>query len=96
MDSGSDTLINLASNEYFKAVNKNKLNARIIVPEFKEFKDSTYKFMSFYGKKARGMMARYIIQNRINEAEKIKHFDMDGYFYNDLLSEDLRWVFTRG
>lgn len=89
-------VINLASNEYFNALDPNKLKAEIITPTFKDYKNGTYKFLTVYGKKARGMMARFIIQNRIDEIEKLMLFDEDGYYYNDQLSEGNNWVFTRG
>jgi len=93
---GDGYLINLASDEYFKSLNKKKLKAKIITPVFKDFKNGEYKFLSFFGKKARGMMAKYILQNRISNPEDLKHFEEDGYFYNDNLSKDDIIVFTRG
>jgi len=93
---GDNYLINLASDEYFKSLNKKKLKARIITPVFKDFKNGEYKFLSFFGKKARGMMARYILQNRISNPEDLKHFEEEGYFYNDNLSKNDVFVFTRG
>lgn len=89
-------LINLASDEYFKSINRNKLKARIITPIFKDFKNGEYKFLSFFGKKARGMMARYILKNQIQSIENIKLFEDDGYFFNESLSEKDNIVFTRG
>ena len=94
-ENNTDLLINLASNEYFKAINQKNLNARIIVPEFKDLKDGNYKMISFFAKKARGTMLRYIAQNNITEAEHIKSFNEDGYYYNNLLSTKDKWVFTR-
>lgn len=93
---GGDALINLASKEYFKAIDQNALNTRIITPVFKENRNGTYKFVHIFGKKARGLMTRFIIQNRITEPEKIKLFDLEGYYYNDPLSSEHEWVFTRG
>lgn len=89
-------VINLASDEYFNALDQNKLNAEIIKPVFKDYSGGAYKFITVYGKKARGMMARFIIQNQITEVEKLKLFDEEGYFYNDKMSEGNTWVFTRG
>jgi cytoplasmic iron level regulating protein YaaA (DUF328/UPF0246 family) len=89
-------LINLASAEYSKAVQLNQLTSRIITPVFKEFHNGTYKFMSVFGKKARGLMVSYIVKNRIHNPEEIKLFDTDGYYYNDQLSKGDEWVFTRG
>jgi hypothetical protein len=88
-------LINLASNEYFKAVQAKKLNARIITPVFKDLKNGQYKMISFYAKKARGLMSRYIIQQRIEEPEQIKQFDTDGYRFSDEMSSGDEWVFIR-
>lgn len=95
-DSNDDpVLINLASNEYFKAVDKKTLKAKIITPVFKDEKKGTYKVISFYAKKARGMMARYIIDKRITNPEQLKQFDTAGYTYSAELSKANEWVFTR-
>jgi len=91
-----DILINLASNEYFKAVKKNNIQARIITPVFKDYKNGSYKFLSFFGKKARGLMTSFIIKNQLTDAEQLKLFDMDGYYFNDEMSVADEWVFTRG
>jgi len=91
----SECLINLASNEYFKAVNKKVLKAEIITPVFKDEKNGVYKMIGFYAKKARGMMCRYIIQNSIEKAEKIKNFNLGGYAYCEDMSTEKEWVFTR-
>ncbi len=88
-------LINLASNEYFKVVNKKKLNARIITPVFKDLKNGQYKIISFYAKKARGLMTAFICENQLTEPELIKDFDTAGYAYNAGLSDENTWVFTR-
>ena len=95
-DQNDDVLVNLASDEYFKSINKKKLKARIITPIFKDFKNGEYKFLSFFGKKARGMMARYILINRISDVENLKFFEEDGYFYNENMSSEDQFVFTRG
>jgi len=92
----TSTIINLASNEYFKVVNTKKLNANIITPVFKEYKNGNYKVVTIYAKKARGLMTNYIIKNQINKPNDIKFFDKDGYYYNELLSNDNQLVFTRG
>jgi cytoplasmic iron level regulating protein YaaA (DUF328/UPF0246 family) len=89
-------LINLASDEYFKAIDTTALKVEIIQPQFKDMSNGTYKFITMYGKKARGMMARFIIDNKITEADQLKLFDTDGYYYNDQLSSGNKWVFTRG
>lgn len=91
----SDTLINLASNEYFKSVKAKELNAKIITPAFKELKDGDYKMIGIYAKKARGLLSRYIIQNKLSDPEDIKLFNEDGYKFNKRLSKDSTWVFTR-
>ncbi len=89
-------LVNLASREYYKAIDPKKINAEIITPVFKEFKNGQYKFLSVFGKKARGLMTRFIIQNKLTDPAQIKLFDLEGYYYNDNLSRDTEWVFTRG
>ncbi|MFT5420880.1 MAG: cytoplasmic iron level regulating protein YaaA (DUF328/UPF0246 family) [Candidatus Endobugula sp.] len=91
----SDVVVNLASTEYFKAVNKSKLNAEIITPIFKDKKNGQYKIISFYAKKARGLMAAYGIKKQITDAKKLKKFTSSGYQYNADLSTDSDWVFTR-
>lgn len=91
-----DVLINLASNEYFKVIKKDLLKGKIITPTFKEYRDGDYKFVHIFGKKARGLMARFIIQNKITDPDQIKLFDLEGYYYNDRLSNEFDWVFTRG
>ncbi|MDO7597974.1 MAG: peroxide stress protein YaaA [Pseudomonadota bacterium] len=88
-------LINLASNEYFKAVEAKKLKARIITPVFKDWKNGQYKIISFYAKKARGLMSRYIIDHSINEPENIKGFDSEGYRFSPEMSQADEWVFLR-
>lgn len=91
----SNYLINLASNEYFKSVKPKELNAEIITPAFKEFKNGEYKMIGIYAKKARGMLSRYIIQNKLSDPEDIKSFNEDGYRFNKTLSKDNDFVFTR-
>ena len=88
-------LINLASNEYFKSVNKKKLDAEIITPVFKDLKNGKYKVISFFAKKARGLMTRFIIQNKITDPEHLKAFNSDGYIFNPHLSNNQELVFTR-
>jgi len=94
-ESGSNMLVNLASNEYFKSIDTKKLKADIITPEFKDWKNGQYKMISFWAKKARGMMTRFIIQNKITKAKDLQAFDMDGYYFNPDLSKLGRPVFTR-
>lgn len=88
-------LINLASGEYFKSVNTDRLSAEIITPVFKDWKGGKYKIISFFAKKARGMMTGYIIRNRIDDPELLKHFDGGGYQYNAAMSSAREWVFVR-
>ena len=92
---GTDTLVNLASNEYSGVVDLKDLGLRVITPVFKDEKNGTFKIISFYAKKARGLMARYLIDHQITEAEGIKGFDVDGYQFNPSMSEGDTWVFTR-
>lgn len=89
-------LVNLASNEYFKAVKERTLSARVVTPVFMDNKDGKYKMISFFAKKARGLMAAFIIKNKITDVELLKNFDSDGYSFNAALSEADKWVFTRG
>lgn len=89
------TLINCASNEYFKAIDTKKIEATIITPAFKEHKNGDFKIVSFYAKKARGMMARYILKNKIEDPQDLISFDLDGYKYNKKLSTEHEPVFTR-
>ncbi len=88
-------LVNCASNEYFKAINTKELQGQVITPAFKEKKGSEYKMVGFFAKKARGMMARYLVDNRIDKPEGLLEFNMDGYKYNKKLSTKLEPVFTR-
>lgn len=88
-------VVNLASNEYFKSVQKKDLEAPLITPVFKDWKTDRYKIISFYAKKARGMMSAYILKNRLTDAEGLKGFDEEGYRYNSELSTATEWVFTR-
>ena len=88
-------LLNLASNEYFSAVKKSALNARIINTEFKDLKNGQHKIISFYAKKARGMMSRFVIKERINTPEQLKQFDAQGYYYSAEQSKPDSLVFLR-
>jgi uncharacterized protein len=88
-------LINLASNEYSKVAKLKKLKARVITPVFYQLKGDEYKMIVVYAKKARGMMTRYIIENRIDDPEQLKLFDAEGYFYNENLSNEKKWIFCR-
>lgn len=88
-------LINLASNEYFKAIHKKELQAAIYTPVFKEFKNGKYSTIAIFAKKARGLMADFIIKNKIKQPEKLKTFQLEGYEYNESLSKGNEWVFVR-
>jgi cytoplasmic iron level regulating protein YaaA (DUF328/UPF0246 family) len=92
---GEKVLINLASNEYFKSIDQKTLKYPIITPVFKDFKDDKYKVISFFAKKARGMMTRYVAENNITEPEKIKTFNYGNYSFNEELTKGNEWVFTR-
>lgn len=94
-ESGSEVVVNLASNEYFKAVKPKALRARLITPVFKDLKNGQYKIISFYAKKARGLMTRYMIQNRTEEPEALKKFDLEGYYFSAEESKGDTWVFLR-
>ena len=88
-------IINLASNEYFNVVNKEKISKKIISPIFKDEKNGKFKIISFYAKKARGLMANYIIKNKIDDPSQLIKFNINGYTYNKNLSTDFYPVFTR-
>ena len=92
---GSEVLVNLASNEYFKAVKPKNLKGRVVTPVFRDCKNGQYKVISFYAKKARGMMARYIIENQIESVEDLKAFDTAGYYFVAAESSDKELVFKR-
>lgn len=94
-DQGDDVLINLASDEYFKAVKPKKINGRIIKPVFLDEKNGKFKVISFYAKKARGLMSRYIIENRLSKPEQLKDFAAGGYFFAADESSENEWVFKR-
>ncbi len=88
-------VVNLASEEYFKAVKPNSLKAEIIHPVFEDWKGGRYKIISFYAKRARGLMARYAVLRGISEPEQLKTFNMDGYAYDEAASTAQKWVFRR-
>ena len=88
-------LINLASNEYSKAIQLKQFKGRIITPIFKDWKNGQYKIISFYAKKARGLMSRYVIDQRLETPDGIKNFECDGYQFNAELSSGDDWVFIR-
>lgn len=92
---GDNVLVNLASDEYFKSVNPKKLNAEIIKPVFLDEKNGKYKVISFYAKKARGLMSRFIIQEKLTDKTQLKEFDLEGYQFNAAESEGNTLVFKR-
>lgn len=92
---GDDVLLNLASQEYFSAVKPKSLKARVIDSVFKDQKNGQYKIISFYAKKARGLMARHVIKERITDPEQLKDFDLDGYRFDSASSSKNKLVFLR-
>jgi len=94
-EQGDDLLLNLASTEYFSAVKRSALKARIIDTEFKDQKNGQYKIISFYAKKARGMMSRFVISEQINTPDALKQFDVNGYRYSSEQSTSTKLVFLR-
>lgn len=95
-ESGSEVIVNLASEEYSKVLRLEKLpEGNVITPVFKEYKNGQYKIIGLYAKRARGLMTSYIIKNRINTPEEIKDFTEEGYKFNEELSNEKEYVFTR-
>ncbi|PSN08803.1 peroxide stress protein YaaA [Siccibacter turicensis] len=92
---GDKLVVNLASDEYFKAVKLKALEGEIVKPVFLDEKNGKFKVISFYAKKARGLMSRYIIQNRLTTAEQLTGFDLDGYQFDEAASKGAELVFTR-
>lgn len=92
---GDQVLVNLASVEYFKSVDRKSLKARVIDVEFKDNKHGEYKIISFYAKKARGLMARYLVKNRIEQVEQLREFNDEGYSYDPVESTDSFLAFKR-
>ena len=93
--SKDEPVLNLASNEYFKAVDTKVLKSDVYSANFKEFKDGNYKTIAIFSKKARGMMTRYIIENNITDISSLKSFNYDGYVYHENLSSDKELIFSR-
>ncbi|OEZ79764.1 hypothetical protein JAB6_47980 [Janthinobacterium sp. HH104] len=94
-EQGAKVLVNLASEEYFKSVKPRQLDVPVIAPVFEDWKNGKYKIISFYAKRARGMLARYAAVNQIRDPEQLKQFDVDGYAYVPEASNDTNWVFRR-
>ncbi|MFV0290104.1 MAG: peroxide stress protein YaaA [Mangrovibacterium sp.] len=95
MELNDGVLINLASEEYFKVIDRKKIKGRIITPQFKEKRNDTYKTIVIYAKQARGMMCRFMIKNKLQIAEELMAFDYEGYYFNNDLSKGDNWIFTR-
>ncbi len=91
----STALVNLASEEYFKSVRPALLDVPVVTPVFEDWKGGKYKIISFFAKRARGMMARYAIEHGITDPEQLKAFDSDGYAFDEAASGPLQWVFRR-
>ena len=91
----NDIVVNLASDEYFKSINRDKIKSKIVTPVFKEFKNDTYRVIAIYAKKARGLMSRFLIERKSNCVDDIKLFNVDGYSFDSDLSNDQELVFTR-
>ena len=92
---GDDVLVNLASEEYYKSIKPSRLDAQIVKPVFLDYKNGKYKTVSFYAKKARGLMCRYMIQNRLTQVEQLKDFDLNGYWFDKTASTEKEFVFKR-
>ncbi|MDA7438259.1 peroxide stress protein YaaA [Candidatus Pseudothioglobus singularis] len=95
-DDENELIVNLASNEYFKAIDKKSLNAKILDIVFKEKKGDSYKVIGIYAKRARGLMVNFIIRNRLNNPEALQDFSDEGYRFDKDLSSDSTWVYLRG
>ncbi len=93
--SKGEIIVNLASHEYFKVIGQTKMKNRIITPTFKEFKNGKFSIVMMYAKHARGAMARYLIQNELNDINELKLYNVDGYTYDENQSSENEWVFVR-
>ena len=91
----AQALVNLASEEYFKSVKPAKLDRPVITPVFEEWKGGGYKIVSFFAKRARGLMARYAIEHKLTKPEQLKDFDSEGYAFDAKASNEARWIFRR-
>lgn len=90
-----DIVVNLASQEYFKVIQANKLNARVITPVFQDERGGKFKVISFYAKRARGLMVRYAAEKMVENVAQLKDFDYEGYAFNEVASSENEWVFQR-
>lgn len=91
----NEVIVNLASSEYFKAIDRKALKFDMITPVFKEFKNGEYKVVMTYAKNARGVMANYCVKNQIVDSEQLKMFNVNGYSFDAKLSNEFEWVFVR-
>ena len=91
----SDVLVNLASEEYFKSVKRSQLDVPVIQPVFEDWKGGRYKIISFFAKRARGLMARYAAEHRLKDVERLKQFDSEEYAFAPEASDETTWVFRR-
>ena len=91
----NEPVLNLASNEYFKAIDSKVLKSDVYSANFKQFKDGNYKTIAIFSKKARGMMTRYIVENNITDISSLKSFNYDGYVYHENLSSEKELIFSR-
>lgn len=94
-EQGAEVLVNLASEEYFKSVKRARLAVPVITPVFEDWKNGKYKIISFYAKRARGLLARYAAVKGIQDPQKLKAFNVDGYAFDKKDSDDRTWVFRR-
>ena len=94
-EQGAEVLVNLASEEYFKSVKRARLGMPVITPVFEDWKNGKYKIISFYAKRARGLLARYAAVKNITNPDKLKAFDVDGYAFDKKDSDERTWVFRR-
>ena len=94
-EQGDDIIVNLASTEYFKSIDKKDIPARVVNVEFKDFKGGKYKIISFYAKKARGLMSRFIIENQVSKPEDLRGFDYEGYYFDPEASSEDHFAFKR-
>jgi len=92
----SGIIVNLCSAEYFKAIKPDLLDATVITPVFKEFRNGAYRFITIYAKKARGLMGNFIIRNHLKKVEDLKSFNVDAYRFNPKISSAHEWIFVRG
>ncbi|MGV7207486.1 peroxide stress protein YaaA [Oxalobacteraceae bacterium A2-2] len=94
-EQGAKVLVNLASEEYFKSVKRKELAIPVITPLFEDWKNGKYKIISFYAKRARGLMARYAAEKNISDPARLKKFDVDGYAFDSAASNEQTWIFRR-